>query len=618
MKKTLISLTLFISVLTSFAQQTINQPWIWPSEPPAGCPFPQSEDIVGIAFTGVHSNYHGLADTWHPSWASDDKMYSPYADGCVPRLDGSWDCVDADATVSNGKKCTTGQAVMEGNDPLNLKIYSMAPSTAKAEPYAARYPSGSLVYNGVWYYGTYCVDPPGGVKYGDTMFGFAFLGPFVGFRLSKDYGRSWIECPHTPEKPIFGENGKWGYPVKIGIPFFVDFGKNMEHSPDGKAYLTAFGASPDDPSPRFANTSWATGDQVYLLRVDPSPEKINDPAQYEFFGGHKKDGTVLWVNKLSEAKPLLEWNNRMGPALVTYDAPLKKYLMCVTDGVTVGSYMNTYILESDNLTGPWKMVTFMKHFGEQAYEAVFPSRFISSDGKTLWMCYSAYYSPKEWNSFPIKANPPGGEYGLVLQEVKLLNKKKYEEYKNNPKLKNSEQELFTLNTWKFKSGDNLEWAKPGFNDSQWKPIEVGSHWEAQGYAGYDGYAWYRITFRLPSELKKKITTGSICFSLGKIDDHDQTFLNGQLLGQNTKLVPAGNNTKVEELAKTSMVWDVVREYIIPINDPRLKWDQDNVIAVRVYDEIYNGGLYNGGVNISIGKRRNKRGNNITSYECRKR
>lgn len=51
-----------------------------------------------------------------------------------------------------------------------------------------------------------------------------------------------------------------------------------------------------------------------------------------------------------------------------------------------------------------------------------------------------------------------------------------------------------------------------------------------------------------------------------------------------------------------MAWDVDREYTIPLNDPRLQWDQENVIAVRVYDEIYNGGLYNGVVNISIGKK----------------
>ena len=52
------------------------KPFVWPSQPPADCPFEQSRDIVGIAFTGVHSDYH-VADTWYPSWASDGNLYSP-------------------------------------------------------------------------------------------------------------------------------------------------------------------------------------------------------------------------------------------------------------------------------------------------------------------------------------------------------------------------------------------------------------------------------------------------------------------------------------------------------------------------------------------------------------
>ena len=36
-------------------------------------------------------------------------------------------------------------------------------------------------------------------------------------------------------------------PVKMGAPHFVDFGKNMEHSPDGKAYLLGMGAEENDP-----------------------------------------------------------------------------------------------------------------------------------------------------------------------------------------------------------------------------------------------------------------------------------------------------------------------------------------------------------------------------------
>ena len=104
------------------------------------------------------------------------------------------------------------------------------------------------------------------------------MGPFVGFRISYDYGRSWTDTKLTPENNLFRENAKEGNKVKMGAPHFVDFGKNMEHSPDGKAYLVGHGAPEPDPKPRFANLSWITGDQVYLLRVTPTIENINDAA----------------------------------------------------------------------------------------------------------------------------------------------------------------------------------------------------------------------------------------------------------------------------------------------------------------------------------------------------
>ena len=67
--------------------------------------------------------------------------------------------------------------------------------------------------------------------------------------------------------------------------------------PDGKAYLLGMGAEEHDPQPRpciklgkpgevfqvvegctddfaHANLSWITADQVYLARVNPSPESL--------------------------------------------------------------------------------------------------------------------------------------------------------------------------------------------------------------------------------------------------------------------------------------------------------------------------------------------------------
>lgn len=400
-------------------------PFVWKSEAPKDMPFKNSITFTGIKFLGLKSGFR-YGDTWYPTWASNDTLYSPWTDGTTARLDGSLEKANSGypekgIPVTSKYHNTTGQGVMIGDDPLTLKVYSTGLVRAASFPYQGRYPSGSLIHNGIWYYGTYVLDPSAEAQYGDTRYNWPWMGPFVGFRTSTDYGKTWQADPNTPEKSIFGESGINGYPVKIGSPHFVDFGKNMKHSPDGKAYLVAHGSEITDAHPRFANTSWITGDQIYLMRVTPSIETINDPSKYEFFAGNDLEGNPIWTRDFKYIKPLLEWNNNMGCVTVTYNAKLKKYLMCVTDGRNTASKMNTYILESDKLTGDWKTITYMKDFGEQAYFVNIPSKFISDDGKTMWLLYSGNFAT-DWNGERIIENPPGSHYGLVFQKIELLTK----------------------------------------------------------------------------------------------------------------------------------------------------------------------------------------------------
>ncbi|MDR3269613.1 MAG: hypothetical protein LBT83_11190 [Tannerella sp.] len=386
--------------------------FVWPSEKPADCPFLQSKALNKIEFLGIKSGFH-FADTWYPTWGEDDLLYSPYTDGVCWRLDGRYE-----RSWSGGDGAVTGQGVIEGDDPLNLVVYSLGVEAASPKPYQGRYPCGSLMYNGVWYYGTYCLAPDGKAKFGDTVYNWPWLGPFAGFRISKDKGLNWTACPHTPEKPIFSETGLNGYHVRIGSPHFVDFGKNMQYSPDGKAYMVAHGSEPDDPNPRFWDSSWITGDNIYILRVTPSEENMNDASKWEFYAGKDVNGNAVWTNDFSQIKPLLEWNNNMGCVTVTYNPGLKKYLMCVTDGGNTCAKMNTYLLESDSLTGDWKLITYMKSFGEQAYFVNIPSKFISKDGQTMWLLYSGNYATN-WNGENILPNPVGSHYGFVMQKIKL-------------------------------------------------------------------------------------------------------------------------------------------------------------------------------------------------------
>ena len=106
----------------------------------------------------------------------------------------------------------------------------------------------------------------------------------------------------------------------------------------------------------------------------------------------------------------------------TYNPALKTYFMCITDGhrttTTRGKY-TSYLLESNRLTGPWKIVAYMTDFGPQAYFLCIPSKFTSPDGMTMWLCYSANYMEDKRRNDPEyvqQTTPPGSAYALSLHE----------------------------------------------------------------------------------------------------------------------------------------------------------------------------------------------------------
>ncbi len=97
--------------------------------------------------------------------------------------------------------------------------------------------------------------------------------------------------------------------------------------------------------------------------------------------------------------------------------------MFVSYGKNTRTTFNTYILESKEITGPWRLITYMKEFGEQAYFVHTPSKFISDDGLTSWLFYSAnFQSPNYVENH--KSYPPGSGYGLSIQEIEFIIKHK--------------------------------------------------------------------------------------------------------------------------------------------------------------------------------------------------
>jgi sialate O-acetylesterase len=141
--------------------------------------------------------------------------------------------------------------------------------------------------------------------------------------------------------------------------------------------------------------------------------------------------------------------------------------------------------------------------------------------------------------------------------------------------------------WKLSTGDNSRWADPGFDDRSWKTARVPAYWETQGLKGYDGFGWYRTSFRVSADFAGQ----TMVLLLGRIDDFDEAYLNGELVGKTGRMPPGGDVSP-----GSSDEYLIVRAYTIPAG--QLHSDRDNVIAVRVYDGFLHGGIYEGPIGLA--------------------
>ena len=137
--------------------------------------------------------------------------------------------------------------------------------------------------------------------------------------------------------------------------------------------------------------------------------------------------------------------------------------------------------------------------------------------------------------------------------------------------------------WKFSTGDDPRWALPETSDASWETVKAPCYWESQGHPEYNGFAWYRKTIRIPKDL----AGAKLILLLGKIDDSDQTYVNGTLIGQTGRIRKEDKDWEESYQAE--------RAYFIPAD--LIRDEKPNVIAVRVLDIGGSGGIYEGPVGI---------------------
>jgi sialate O-acetylesterase len=119
-----------------------------------------------------------------------------------------------------------------------------------------------------------------------------------------------------------------------------------------------------------------------------------------------------------------------------------------------------------------------------------------------------------------------------------------------------------------------QWASPTLDDSAWPLLNVPGQWQDEGW-GFNGAVWYRRTVELPPAWIGQ----DLELYLGIVDDFDQTYANGTLIGAMG--------------IETSNWWATPRAHVVPasvVTGPTLQ------LAVRAFD-IWGGGGILGNVTL---------------------
>ena len=130
---------------------------------------------------------------------------------------------------------------------------------------------------------------------------------------------------------------------------------------------------------------------------------------------------------------------------------------------------------------------------------------------------------------------------------------------------------------KYQQGENTEsWKSPGYDDSRWPTMKLPGLWEQQvtGLENLDGIVWFRRSFMVAEADAGK----PAILELGKIDDSDDSYVNGTMVG--------GLKNQYSEH----------RLYRVP---PGVLKAGKNVIAVRVEDTGGEGGIYGDAAELQI-------------------
>jgi hypothetical protein len=299
-------------------------------------------------------------DLWPSCWADDDNLYAANGDGKGFSLSDTRGDVVVNR-ISGPVDNLTGTALAKQDQVASV----WGPDTKNYN----RKPTGMLCVNGTLYLAVQ------NLRRTPDASGKAFTdAPSASISKSTDHGMTWT---WDTKAPMFDNH-------QFTTIFFLDFGKNNANAID--KYVYAYGL---DYNWHESDGSVPNPVDVYLARV--IQDNIQNRPNWQFYAGADGSGNPQWTSSFDSRVAVLHDDRRsprgntvISQGGVVYDKPLDRFIY-----TSWGPTNTFWFYESPKPWGPWNLF-LTKDFPETAssyggYATTIPSKFISSDGKTMWV-----------------------------------------------------------------------------------------------------------------------------------------------------------------------------------------------------------------------------------------
>lgn len=305
----------------------------------------------------------GDGDLWPSCWADDDNLYTANGDG------GGF--------TNSGLRFDLAISRVSGMPP-RLSGVTLATNVGTN-----------------WSGHNYNRKPTGMVCVGHTIY-LAFQNlnlknfndaPAASIARSNDHGVTWS---WDKASPMFGDpaHPQAADAYKFTTIFFLDYGRDSIHAPDD--YVYAYGL----------DNNWREQKALYLARIPRQTIQLR--SAWQFYTGLDAHSRPRWSADISAKAPVLTDDRLLYPRVlnkegcypqqpvlsqggVVYDAPLRRYIFASW------SCSTHEFFEAPEPWGPWRLF-LSKDFGPMRlaenrgqYGTNIPSKFVSADGKTLYL-----------------------------------------------------------------------------------------------------------------------------------------------------------------------------------------------------------------------------------------